>query len=161
LKAYFTSVIDWVDGVFTSSPEKEMRGLEWGRLYEEYHNTSYNPTAVATDLAALLGDPAVTRRKGAYEYLLSGKTKPQLLEVRIFDDNTKKVAYAQQTQVANAAGVSNCSVCASVANANQSRIYKLSEMEADHVTAWSNGGGTTQGNCEMLCVPHNRAKGNK
>lgn len=161
LKTYFTSVIDWVGGVFTGSPEKEMRGLEWGRLYEEYHSKSYSPIAMATDLAALLGDPAVTKRKGIYEYLLSWKTKPELLEVRIFDDKTKKVAYAQQTKAATAAGTSNCSVCASVANANQARIYKLDEMEADHVTAWSNGGPTNQGNCEMLCIPHNRAKGNR
>ncbi|MDQ1250515.1 MAG: hypothetical protein QG597_4894 [Actinomycetota bacterium] len=161
LKTYFTSVIDWVSTVFSGTPEKEMRGLEWGRLYEEHHGKSYNPTTMATDLAALLGDPAVTKRKGVYEYLLSGKTKPELLEVRIFDDKTKKVAYAQQTQAATAAGTSNCSVCASVANANQARIYKLDEMEADHVTAWSNGGATNQANCEMLCITHNRAKGNR
>jgi hypothetical protein len=30
LKTYFTSVIDWVGSVFTRSPDKEMRGLEWG-----------------------------------------------------------------------------------------------------------------------------------
>ena len=34
-------------------------------------------------------------------------------------------------------------------------------MDADHVTAWSRGGDTDLDNCEMLCVPHNRAKGNK
>lgn len=161
LKAYFTSVIDWVDGVFTAPPEKEMRGLEWGRLYEEYHSQSFNPTAMAADLAALLGDPAVTSRKGVYEYLLSGKTKPELLTVRLFDDKTKKAAYDKQTKDATKNDVSNCPTCATVTNANQKRIYKLDEMEADHVTAWSRGGDSTLANCEMLCVTHNRAKGNR
>ena len=161
LKTYFTSVIDWVSTVFSGTPEKEMRGLEWGRLYEEYHENAYDRKALAADVEALRGDPAVEKKRGIYEYLLSGKTKPELLEVRVFDDKTKKVAYAQQTQAATAAGTSNCSVCASVANANQARIYKLDEMEADHVTAWSNGGATNQANCEMLCLTHNRAKGNR
>lgn len=35
LKTYFNSVIDWVSTVFTDV-ESEMRGLEWGRLYETY-----------------------------------------------------------------------------------------------------------------------------
>lgn len=161
LKAYFSSVIDWISGVFTGPPEKEMRGLEWGRLYEEYHATAYNPTTLAADVAALRGDPAVEKKKGIYEYLLSEKAKMQLLEVRLFDDKTKQAAYRRQTDAANTSGVSNCPTCAGVANANQTRIYKLDEMEADHVSAWSRGGQSDLDNCEMLCSTHNRAKGNK
>lgn len=161
LKAYFTSVIDWIGAVFPGSPEREMRGLDWGRLYEEYHENAYNPAAIAADVTSLLGDPAVSNRKGVYEYLLSGKTKPELLAVRLFDDETKRAAYDRQTKAAETGGVSNCSVCASVDNPNQARIYKLDEMEADHVTAWSNGGGSSLDNCEMLCITHNRAKGNR
>lgn len=92
LKNYFTSVIDWVGSVFTGSPQKEMRGLDWGRLYEEYHKTSYDPTVINTELEALLGDPAVSSHKAIYEYLLSGKAKTQLLAVRLFDDKIKKAA---------------------------------------------------------------------
>ena len=161
LQTYFTSVIDWVAGVFPESPEKEMRGLDWGRLYEEYHAKSSSPKTMATDVAKLLGDPAVTNHKGVFEYLLSGKVKPELLAVRLFDDKTKQTAYAKQTTAAEKKGVSNCPTCASVSNANQSRIYKLTEMEADHVTAWSKGGQSTLANCEMLCITHNRAKGNR
>ena len=40
-------------------------------------------------------------------------------------------------------------------------IWKLAEMDADHVTAWSKGGAIDRANCEMLCKSHNRAKGNK
>lgn len=161
LTNYFTSVIDWVSSVFTGSPQKEMRGLEWGRLYETYHATAYNPAALAKDLAQLLADPAVTSRKGIYEYLLSGKTKPELVVVRLFDDKTKQVAYAQQTTAAKNNGASNCPTCAAVNNPNKTRIYTLAEMEADHVTAWSKAGQSSSSNCEMLCITHNRAKGNR
>lgn len=161
LKNYFTSVIDWISGVFRGSPQKEMRGLEWGRLYEEYHETAYDLAALTTDLENLLDDPAVSKRSGIYEYLLSGKTKPELLAVRIFDDKTKQSAYSRQTKVAKSEGVSNCPTCAAGDNVNKIRVYKPSEMEADHVTAWSNGGQSNLANCEMLCITHNRAKGNR
>jgi hypothetical protein len=36
LKTYFNRVIDWVSTTFVDV-ESEMRGLEWGRLYEDYH----------------------------------------------------------------------------------------------------------------------------
>lgn len=58
-------------------------------------------------------------------------------------------------------GVSNCPLCAVSGNSNRTRIYRMSEMDADHVTAWSRGGATTIDNCQMLCKTHNRAKGNK
>jgi hypothetical protein len=161
LKTYFTAVIDWVTGVFTRSPDKEMRGLEWGRLYEAYHSTSYNPVAVDADVQELMGDPAVTSRKGIFEYVLGGKTETQLLSIRLFDERTKTLAYKRQTDDAQANGTSNCPLCAVGNNVNKTRIYKQNEMDADHVTAWSKGGATDLANCEMLCQPHNRAKGNK
>ncbi len=161
LKTYFTSVIDWIGSVFTAPPEKGMRGLEWGRLYEAHHKKSYNASAIAADLAALLGDPAVTSRKGVYEYLLGGKKEAQLLAVRLFDDTTKRAAYTRQTNSAKSMSTSNCPLCAVGDSANKARIYKQDEMDADHVAAWSKGGPTELANCEMLCVPHNRAKGNR
>ena len=161
LKTYFTSVIDWVGSVFIRPPDKEMRGLEWGRLYELYHSQSYSAAKVDAEVDKLRGDPAVRNSKGIYEYLLSGSTDPQLLSIRLFDDNMKRVAYQQQTENARADGVSNCPQCATGNNTNRTRIYKQDEMDADHVTAWSNGGATDLSNLEMLCVPHNRAKGNR
>lgn len=161
LKTYFTSVIDWIGSVFTAPPAKEMQGLEWGRLYEAYHSTSYNPVAVEADVQALMGDPAVTSRKGIFEYVLGRKMETQLLSIRLFDERIKKLAYKRQTDDARANGTSNCPLCAVGNNANKTRIYTQDEMDADHVTAWSKGGATDPANCEMLCQTHNRAKGNK
>jgi hypothetical protein len=161
LKAYFTTVIDWIDSVFIASPDSSMRGLDWGRLYETYHGNSYKPTEIDADLQALLADPAVRDKRGIYEYLLGGKSDTRLLNVRVFDEPTKRQAYALQTKKAEAHGKSNCPLCAVGDNPNKTRIYKIKEMEADHVTAWSTGGTTTIDNCEMLCITHNRAKGNR
>ena len=115
--------------------------------------------AIATELGVLFADPAVPSRKGIYEYLLGGGTERQLLAVRLFDDKTKRQAYARQTTAAKANNVSNARRVATGTNTNQTRIYTPDEMEADHATAWSHGGPAALANCEMLCVPHNRAKG--
>ncbi len=160
LKTYFNSVIDWVSGVF-NDVEKEMRGLEWGRLYEEYHHTPYNPNEVSEEVQKLYSDPYIKNRKGIFEYILGGSVDTKLLNVRVFDDATKKNVYAAQTAAAKANGTSNCPLCAMGPDANKRKIWKLSEMDADHVTAWSKGGATNIKNCQMLCKTHNRAKGNR
>ena len=161
LKTYFTSVIDWVGSVLTRPPDKEMRGLEWGRLYELYHSQSYDAARIDADVDKLRGDPAVHNSKGIYEYLLGGQKDPQLLSIRLFDEKMKRVAYQQQTDKAKSAGASNCPLCAIGTEANKTRVYKQNEMDADHVTAWSKGGATDLANLTMLCQTHNRAKGNR
>jgi 5-methylcytosine-specific restriction endonuclease McrA len=158
LKSYFNSVIDWVSGVFTDV-ESEMRGLEWGRLYEEYHKKAYDTAKMSAEVQRLYGDPYVKNRKGIFEYILSGSVNTKLLDVRVFDEATKKAVYT--TQTAKTKGKSNCPLCAIGPDANKSKIWKLDEMEADHVTAWSKGGKTLAKNCQMLCKTHNRAKGNR
>lgn len=161
LKTYFTTVIDWITNVFTASPDKSMRGVDWGRLYEAYHRNSYNAVDLAADVKTLLADESVVDKKGIYEYLLGRKSNPKLLNVRLFDSKTKQKAYSQQTEKAEKGKVSNCPLCAVGDNANKTKIYKIGEMEADHVSAWSKGGESVIDNCEMLCVTHNRAKGNR
>lgn len=160
LKNYFDSVIDWAKGVF-GFPYKEMEGLPWGELYEKYHDNPYNTEDVRRRIDELLADEFVGNKKGVFEYVLGGEKNKPLLNVRIFGDSTKKKKYKEQTDKAIAEGHSNCPYCAIGDNANKTRIWKLSEMDADHVTAWSRGGGTTIENCEMLCKSHNRAKGNR
>lgn len=160
LKTYFDSVIDWVSSVF-QDVKSEMRGLNWGAIYETYHTNAYDPKDVHEKLQALYGDYYVKNKKGIFEYILGGCIDTKLLEVRMFDDVTKLSVYEKQTVEAVAHNVSNCPLCAIGNDNNKRRIYKLKEMDADHVTAWSHGGSTDISNCTMLCVTHNRAKGNK
>jgi hypothetical protein len=160
LKTYFNSVIDWVSTVF-ADVLPEMKGLQWGRLYEEYHGKSFDPKKVSDGVKKLAADDCVTNRKGIFEFLLGGSVDTKLLEVRVFDMPVKRATYAKQTQAAERKGKSNCPHCAVGHGANKSRIYKFNEMDADHVAAWSKGGKSTARNCEMLCITHNRAKGNR
>ena len=160
LKTYFNTVIDWVSVTFTDV-EPEMRGLEWGQLYEQYHNNSYDPAAISAKVKALYADPYVKNRRGIFEYILGGCIDTKLLDVRIFDEATKRSVYATQTEHAMANTTSNCPLCALGHDANKSKIWKIAEMDADHVTAWTKGGATNPSNCQLLCKTHNRAKGNR
>lgn len=161
LKTHFSSVIDWISSVF-SDVENEMRGLEWGRLYKEYHKTPYNPKEVSSKVHKLYADESVKNRRGIFEYILGGCQDTKLLDIRIFEESTKKIVYTRQTNEAKEKQISNCPLCALSNNASMSKkIYKISEMDADHVSAWSRGGATSIENCMMLCKSHNRAKGNR
>jgi hypothetical protein len=160
LRNCFNSVLDWASSVF-KDVEREMRGQEWGRLYEEYHSKSYDPVTVSAEVKRLYGDPYVKNRRGVFEYILGGLQDPKLLDVRVFDEPTKNSVYSAQTKAAEAKGGSNCPLCAIGHGANRTRIWKIGEMDADHVSAWSKGGGSSAKNCQMLCITHNRAKGNK
>lgn len=160
LKNYFNSVINWVSIVFTDV-ETEMRGLDWGPLYEIYHNKPYDSKKVSEQVKQLYSDPYIKNRKGVFEYILGGSIDTKLLVVRVFDEAIKKTLHAKQIKDAKASGISNCPLCAIGHDANKSKLWTLSEMDADHVTAWSKGGATDAKNCQMLCKTHNRAKGNK
>lgn len=163
LESYFNSVIDWVSATF-SMVEKEMCGLEWGKLYEHYHTHGFSIDALTQRVTALMADEAVRNKRGIFEFVLGeacGDPQFQLLDIRIFETSTIKAAYALQTESAKATEVSNCPYCAIGHDANAKKIWALKDMDADHVTAWSKGGATTASNCQMLCKHHNRAKGNR
>jgi hypothetical protein len=160
LKTYFNTVIDWASTVFVDVLP-EMRGLEWGRLYEEHHGKSYDPKKMSDDVKKLSADDFVKSRKGIFEFLLGGSVDTKLLDVRVFDTPVKRATYAKQTQAVEGKGESNCPLCAVGLGANKSRIYKFDEMDADHIAAWSKGGESSAKNCQMLCITHNRAKGNR
>lgn len=160
VKTYFTTVIDWIASVF-ETVESEMKGLEWGRLYEEHHHKPYDPTSTDASVKKLYGDPYVKNRRGVFEYILGGSTDTRLLDVRVFDAATSRSTYETQTAKARADETSNCPLCAVNNDANKSKVWTFTEMEADHVAAWSKGGATTASNCQMLCKTHNRAKGNR
>jgi len=134
LRTYFNSVIDWVSTVFTDV-ESEMRGLEWGRLYEQYHSKSYNPAKVSAEVKRLFGDPYIKNRRGVFEYILGGLRYTKLLDVRVYDEATKKSVYATQTKAAEVKSKSNCPLCAVGHAANKSKIWKFAEMDADDVSA--------------------------
>ena len=162
LTRYFESVIAWIDGVFKET-RSEMCGIEWGRLYETYHVQPYDPDKVWERVESLFADAddgKIQNRRNIFEYVLGGEVDKKLLKVRMFSVEIARKVYRRQTEEAKTRGVSNCPDCASGHEANARRIYAFNEMEADHVSAWSRGGDTTEANCQMLCKHHNRVKGN-
>ncbi len=160
VKTYFTSVIGWAGTVFPTV-EREMCGLEWGRLYEEWHKKAYDHTELDKAVKELFGDAFVKNRRGVYEYLLGGAADTKLLDIRVFEEAPKRAAYKTQTDTATKTKKSNCPLCAVGNNANKDRLWEYKEMDADHVAAWSQGGATVASNCEMLCRTHNQSKGNR
>lgn len=160
IKNYFNTVINWIDSKFDDVYD-EMQGLNWGELYERFHSKAYNHKELSAKVSELMEDDFVTDHKGIFEYVLGGCEDKKLLNVRVFDKTTKRRVYEKQTKKAKEKEESNCPLCAKEHNANSKRIYSIDEMDADHVTAWSKGGGTTEKNCQMLCKTHNRSKGNR
>lgn len=160
LKLYFNDVISWIERTFDNVYPK-MKGLNWGELYEKYHNNPYDHVEVSTKVKELYNDPCVKDNKNVFEYVLGGCKDTKLLNVRVFDENTKTRVYIRQTDEAKEKHISNCPLCAIGHDANKEKIWTQKEMDADHVLAWSKGGATDESNCQMLCKTHNRAKGNR
>jgi hypothetical protein len=139
---YFQSVIGWVQATFTKY-RKEMKGIEWGPLYNVHKDKQLDPKKIEATIAKLMEDEDVTAKKGIYSYVLNGKEKH--LNIRAFTPNQKREAYERQKGV--------CPVCG--------ETFKLEEMEADHITPWHKGGKTSADNCQMLCKECNRRKSGK
>lgn len=139
---YFQKVISWIEAIFTNY-RKEMKGLPWGSLYNEFRDIEFNPTELEKQVSALMEDEDVSSKKGIYQYLLTGKEK--YLSIRAFFDRDKRTVYERQKGI--------CPIC--------NEHFGLREMEADHITPWSEGGKTVLENLQMLCRECNRRKSNK
>ena len=141
---HFQKVVNWVETLFPKY-RKEMKGLEWGRLYREFGAKSYNPAALEKEVSRLMSDKEVQNNKGIYEYLLSGGLRREKLNLRQFDDDEKRAAYETQKGI--------CPRCG--------KHFEIEDMEGDHVVPWSKGGKTVPENLQMLCRRCNALKGDK
>lgn len=136
---YYQSVIDWINRLFPNY-RKEMKGIDWGILYNKYKEQSYNSSKLEEEIIRLMMDDDVTSKKGIYAYLITGQEKH--LNIRSFTDNQKRETYEKQNGICK-----NCK-----------EHFEINEMEADHITPWHAGGKTTTENCQMLCRECNRRK---
>jgi len=139
---YFQNVINWVKVVFPKY-RSEMKGIQWGFLYNEFKGKNFDSKKLEKEIAKLMQDEDVTNKKGIYSYVLTRKEK--FLNIRAFSDNQKREAYERQKGV--------CVVC--------KEHFEIEEMEADHITPWHQGGKTSADNCQMLCKEDNRRKSGK
>lgn len=139
---YFQDVIAWVRKTFVKY-RKDMKGVEWGRLYNKYRSEIFDSNVIEKKTLELIDDDDVQSLRGIYEYILSGEEKH--LSLRQFDDKIKRKVFEKQK--------GKCVRC--------KKIFQIEDMEADHITPWHEGGKTTLENCQMLCKDDNRRKSGK
>lgn len=139
---YFQSVINWIKAIFPNY-RKEMKGIEWGELYNKYKDQNFNSAKLEVQVKSLMIDDDVTKKKGIYQYVLTGKEK--YLNIRAFTPQMKRQAYEEQDGL--------CPEC--------NEQFEIYEMEADHIDPWHEGGKTHAENCQMLCKEDNRRKSGK
>jgi hypothetical protein len=139
---YFQSVINWVKAVFPKY-RREMKGIEWGILYNEFKDQKYDPKILEQEVSKLMEDDDVGNKKGIYIFVLTRKEK--FLNIRAFSPNQKREAYERQKGI--------CPVC--------KEHFEIEQMEGDHITPWHEGGKTSAENCQMLCKEDNRRKSGK
>lgn len=120
-----------------------MKGIEWGFLYNEFKDGKFDSKKLEVEIALLMADEDITKKKGIYTYVLTGKEKH--LNIRAFSPNHKREAYERQKGI--------CIEC--------KESFDIGEMEADHITPWHEGGKTSAENCQMLCKEDNRRKSGK
>ena len=139
LWTYFKNVIDWVKLTFPVY-RREMKGINWGTLYNEFKNKTFDTNKLEEEIKRLMIDDDVTNKKGIYFYILTRNEKH--LNIRAFTESQKRAAYEKQNGI--------CKNCG--------KHFELNEMEADHITPWHSGGQTLNENCQMLCRDCNRRK---
>ena len=142
LWAYYSSIITWIRSTFPHY-RKEMKGLDWGAMYDEFGDNIYDIDALEKQIHDLMEDDEIKKKSGIYRYVLSGDLRD--LSFRTFDKKQKREAYERQGGI--------CVHCG--------KHFELEEMEADHITPWKDGGTTVTENCQMLCRECNRRKGAK
>ena len=142
LWSHFQSVINRVEAVFPKY-RKQMKGVDWGGLFDQLKVESLDPEGLEADVVRLMIDDDVPKKAGIYPYLLTGEEKH--LNIRAFSNAMKQRAFEIQD-----------GICKSCENA-----FEMSDMEADHINPWSEGGKTTEQNCQLLCKNCNRRKSNK
>ncbi len=139
---YFKSVIDWVKKVFgcPDNYRSDMKKVDWGLLFNKHSTQEYDTDAMEQKVSALMSDYEVTKKAGIYQYVFDEDERH--LNLRTFDERTKKTVYEQQGK--------KCFIC------GKEKLY--AEMHGDHWKSWSKGGTTVIDNCKMLCTECNLKK---
>ena len=140
---YFQDVIHWIEKLFGRKYKKEMKGVEWGLLYNKHKDTTLTATAIGEQMARLMADSDVQKKSGIFAYILDGDIHH--LGSRAFDANTRREVYERQG--------GKCAICG--------KPFDIEVMEADHITPWVESGRTIASNCQMLCRDCNRRKSSK
>lgn len=143
---YWQAVFNWVKRVFPnqdSARSRLMKGLPWGKFYNQHKNDNLNAATLETRIAELIEDEEVDNKRGIYEYLLTGKESA--LSLRAFNEKTKVAVYEKQKGI--------CPACR--------KHFSIGEMEADHIIPWSKAARRrrTTAKCSARWITGQRAAG--
>ena len=138
---YVERVFKWVEKVF-GDYQKEMKGIDWGILYNKHKNDTLDPQTVQDEVKKLMMDYDVSDKKGIYTYVLTRDEKH--LHIRDFNESDKRAKYEDQKHI--------CPHC--------KKEFEFDEMQGDHIKPWSLGGHSDRDNLQMLCKKCNQKKSN-
>lgn len=143
---YFQDVVNWAKKIFPKTNKKLLVTQDWGKLYHDYHDQTYNPNDLQAEIDKLMLDDDVTSTSGIVPYVLSDETvvDQKLLHIRTFSRRDMLKKYKEQDGICPACG----------------KHYEFNEMEGDHIVPWSAGGRTEYSNLQMLCKSDNKRKSN-
>lgn len=148
LWTYFQNVITWTKAKFKVY-RKEMKGIEWGLIYNKFDEktrNAFDPEKIEAELKKYFGyeyEDQITNKKGIFEYVLDHDERH--LNIRAFKESEKRAAYEKQNGI--------CAKCG--------KHFEYEEMEGDHITPWSQNGKTELSNLQMLCRDCNRRKSDR
>ena len=144
LWTYFQSVLHWTMDTFNMKKFKKiMKGLDWAKFYDEYHEKSLDIKDMEHRIVDCLSDDEIQKPQGIIPYVLTGEER--YLDLRAFPEKIKLAVWEQQGH--------KCTLCG--------KEFDIEFMEADHITPWCDGGRTVLENCQVLCRECNRRKGGK
>jgi hypothetical protein len=141
LFSYYEEVLGWANYIFGTKYKKELPKVEWGLLYNRYHEIPCSPREIRAKVDALMENPEITKKAAVFEYVFSGEEK--ILSPRAFDDSMKRSKLEEQDH--------KCAYCGG-------EIPDMKSAHADHIIPWSKGGKTEYGNLQILCVKCNCKK---
>lgn len=141
LFGYYEEVLGWANYIFGTKYKKELPKVEWGLLYNRYHEIPCSPREIRAKVDALMENPEITKKVAVFEYVFSGEEK--ILSPRAFDDSMKRSKLEEQDH--------KCAYCGG-------EIPDMKSAHADHIIPWSKGGKTEYGNLQILCVKCNCKK---
>lgn len=142
LWGYFQSVVEWANMTFPKY-RREMKGVDWGFLYEKYGKEVLDTDALEKRVVDLMIDDDVTKKSGIFPFVLGEPERN--LSIRAFTPAMKRSAYEKQKGI--------CPDC--------KEHFEIEKMDGDHVVPWSKGGTTTADNLVMRCGPCNKAWSNR
>ena len=144
LWTYFQNVLNWAISTFNMKKFKKiMKGLDWAKFYDLYHEKSLDLLKLEKQITDLMGDDEIQKPQGIIPYVLTGDE--HYLDLRSFPDKIKLAVWEKQNH--------KCAHCG--------KEFDIVFMEGDHIKPWREGGRTVIENCQMLCRECNRRKGSK